>query len=122
MILVPFVGCPPAAAPLAPVDALEALWAHQARHPVPRDTQLELALHFGVHAAGAVRAAAVLVNGLDDFREDGIGDVPRGCGARSPGVAAAPGDPQEPGHQRHTVVRLLSLDEAIGFYRASRAK
>jgi hypothetical protein len=77
VVLVPFVELAPAAASLAPVDALEAVQAHQARHPVPSDADLELILQFGVHAPSAVRAATVLEDGLDDFRQRGVGDVPR---------------------------------------------
>ena len=89
---------------------------------MPGHAQLELILQFGVHAPDAVGAAAVLVDRLYDLREGGVGDVPLRGGPLQMGVVAAPGDLQEPGHQRHGVVRLLSLDEAIGLYRVSRAK
>lgn len=122
VIVVQLVRVSRAPASLAAVDALQAQQAHQARHTMPSNMLLELVMQLGMDAPGAVRPAAVIEDDLDDLAQRGVGDVPRGRGALPPGVVAAPGDPQEPGHQRHRVVRLLSLDEAIGFYRVSRAK
>src|SRR6056297_1626968 len=70
----------------------------------------------------AVRTSAVPVNLLDDVGQGFIGHITLRSRTVPPGVVPAPGDLQEPGHDRHGMVRLLSIDEAERFYRVSRAK
>jgi len=57
------------------MDALQAQQAHEARHAMPSDALLELVVQLGVDAPGAVRAAAIPMDGFDDLAQRGVGDV-----------------------------------------------
>lgn len=73
------------------MDALETVEARQAYHTVAGDALHELFAQLGVDPPGAVRAATVDVDCLDDVRQRSVCDVSRRRGTPIPGLASEEG-------------------------------
>jgi hypothetical protein len=103
--------------PPAPMAALEASGPHQPGDPFAAHVDVQAQAQLGVHARGAIGAAAAGMDVADLFDECCIGDGSGRGGTRAPGVIAGACHTQHAGQTGDSVVGFLLIDQLVAAHR-----